>query len=256
VTECDRVRVGAPGIAALPLDDPERLGAWEHARGCVACARALREAERLQALVAAEWRPGPLPAGALARASETIRAELRREAWRLVASVAAVCASIAVFVGFASERSHLTADWARAGGLWAVAVLLATATSSRPVLVTFLALLGAIAAASQSADAGPLAAALGAECLATELASAAAVVGAAWLALRWGTGAPARLAMAATAAAGALAGNAALQITCEAYRSAAHALVFHVGGVVLAAAIAALLWRPPRVALASPGPGT
>jgi hypothetical protein len=108
--------------------------------------------------------------------------------------------------------------------------------------------LGAAAVAALSGPAASLAPLVGAECLAAELVAAGAVAGAAWLALRRGTGAPAPLTMAAAAAAGALAGDAALQITCEAHAAAAHAVVFHLGGVVLAAAIAAVVWRRPRVA--------
>ncbi|HEY6001519.1 MAG TPA: hypothetical protein VIV57_01515, partial [Anaeromyxobacter sp.] len=50
-------------------------------------------------------------------------------------------------------------------------------------------------------------------------------------------------AMAAAAAAGALAGDAALQLACPARAAMPHLLAFHVGGVVLAAAAAGLAWR-------------
>jgi hypothetical protein len=56
--------------------------------------------------------------------------------------------------------------------------------------------------------------------------------------------------MAAAAAAGALAGVAALQLTCGAHVAAPHVLAFHAGGVVLAAVTARLAWRWPRRALA------
>lgn len=246
MTECHRVRADAPGLAALRPDDPERLAAWAHARGCAGCARALREAERLQALVAA-CEPEPLPDGALERASRGIREELRREARRrLVGSAVAVSASVGVFVAFAQDRSRSLLEWALAAVLWALAVLLAATASRRPVLVTAVAVVGAIAAAAVAGHPGPLAPSVGVECLATELASAAVVVGAAWLALRGGTSSPAPASMAAAAAAGALAGAAALQVTCEAHAAAPHLVAFHVGGVVLAAATARLLWRSPR----------
>lgn len=247
---CERIRADAPGLAALPPDDPERLAAWSHASGCTGCARTLREAERLQSLLS-EWEPAPLPVGALERASREIRAQLRRDARRrLAGAVAGVCASVVVFVGFSGTRSRSVSDWALAAGLWALAVVLAATASRKPLLVTALAVLGAVAAGVVSGGAGPLAPSLGLECLATELASAAVVVGAVWLAVRGGTTSPARSAVAAAAAAGALAGDAALQVTCAAHAAVPHLLAFHVGGIVLAAAAAALLWRTPQRATA------
>jgi hypothetical protein len=249
MTGCERVRADAPGLAALPPSDPERLAAQAHARACAGCARALREAERLQVALLSAWEPAPLPVGALERASREIRARLRRDARRrVIASVAAVCASVAVFVGFSRTRSRSASDWALAAALWALAVVLAATASRRPLVATAVAVLAAVATGAISGAAGPLAISLGLECLATELASAALVVGAAWLALRGGATSPARSVVAAAAAAGALAGDAALQVTCAAAAAVPHQLAFHAGGVVLAAAAASLLWRPPRAA--------
>jgi hypothetical protein len=251
MTECERLRADAPGLAALPASDPERAAAWSHASGCVGCARALREAERLQALIAG-WEPAPLPPSALARASLAIRDELQREARRrTIGSVAAACAALVLAVGLARTRSPAAGDWAVAAAVGALAVALAATARRRPLLVTAAAALAALSAALVLGGPGPLAASEGLRCLATELASAGAVVGAAWLALRGGTTSPARSAIAAAAAAGALAGDAALQITCEAHGAAPHLLAFHVGGVILAAAGASLLWRGrPRAAAA------
>jgi hypothetical protein len=246
MTECDRLCADAPGLTALRPDDPERVAAMSHASGCAACARALREAGRLQALIA-EYEPPPLPAGALERAAREIRAQLRRDARRrLVGSVAAVCASVLVFVGFGQSRSRSPADWGLAAVLWAFAVVLASTASRKPLLAPVLAVLAAVAAAAISGAPGPLDALLGLECLATEVASAAMVVGAVWLALRGGTTSPAQSGMAAAAAAGALAGAAALQVTCAAHSAFPHVLAFHVGGVVIAAAGASVLWRTPQ----------
>ena len=62
-----------------------------------------------------------------------------------------------------------------------------------------------------------------------------------WLAFRQVAG-PRRekWSSAAVAAAGALAGHAALHLTCPAAHADAHLFVFHVGGVVLAAMLAVL----------------
>lgn len=242
MTECDRVRAEAPGLAALRSDDPERVAAWSHASGCAECTRALREAERLQILVAG-WDPERLPAGATDGVARGIVAELRREAWRrALGSITAVCASMLLYVGFARTRSSSSEDWAMAGVLGAVAIGLAGFARRRPLPVLGLAVLVALAAGLASGET-PLAGAPGVHCLATEIAAAAMVVGAVWLAIRGGTTAPARSAIAAAAAAGALAGDAALQVTCGAQNEVPHLLAFHVGGVLLAAAGLSLLWR-------------
>lgn len=242
MTECHRVRADAPGLAALPIDDPERVAAWSHAGSCAECASALREAERLQTLIAG-WEPTWLPASALERAGRDIVVELRREARRRAfASIGAVCVAVLVVIGIGRSRSRSPGDWATAAVLGALAIALAAAARRIPLLVVPLAVLAALGAAT-AGEAGTLASGLGLHCLATELASAAIVVGAAWLAIRGGTTSPARSAVAAGAAAGALAGDAALQVTCAARTAVPHLLAFHVGGVLLAVALASLLWR-------------
>lgn len=251
MTRCDRLRAEAPGLAALRSDDPERIAAWSHASGCPGCARALREAERLQTLLAT-FEPAPLPAGAAERTSRAIVAELRREAGRwTLASIAAICASMLLFVGFARIRSRSAEDWAMAVVLGALAVVVAAFARRRPLLLVGVTVAAALSVGLASGRT-PLAGAPGVHCLATELAAAAAVVGAVWLAVRGGTTSPARSAIAAAAAAGALAGDAALQITCGAQDEVPHLLAFHVGGVLLAAAGLSLLWRAAQRAVAGP----
>jgi hypothetical protein len=246
VNECERLCAGAPGLATLPPSDPERVAAWSHASGCLGCARALREAERLQALVAGSETP-PLPAEALERISRPIIAELRREARRrMLASVAGVCALLVVFVGFARSRSSSVEDWAVAAVLGVLAITLAAAARRGPLLVVSGAVTAAVIAAMALGQPGPVVAAIGLHCLATEIASAAIVVGAVWFAIRGGATTPARSAIAAAAAAGALAGDAALQVTCGAHDAFPHLLGFHAGGVLLAVAGASLLWRTAR----------
>jgi len=245
MTDCERIRAEAPGLAALHPQAPERVAAMAHASGCAGCARALREGERLQVLLSG-WVPAPLPAGALERASREVREQLRRDARRRrIGAVAGVCGSVLVFVAFGRGRSPSVSDWALAAALWALAVALAATASRKPMHTTALAVAGAAGAAILSATPGPFAAPLGLECLATEVASAAIVVGAVWLAHRAGTTSPVRSAIAVAAAAGALAGDAALQLTCAAHTALPHVLTFHVGGVVLAAA-ASVAWRTPR----------
>jgi hypothetical protein len=244
MTACERVRAEAPGLVSLDPADPERASAYAHARGCSGCAGALRDAERLHALLA-EVSPEPLPAGALARASLAIAGELRREARRRsFAAAAGAAAAFAAVLALARHASHAAADWALAAVLGAVALALAAASSRGPRVAVAGAAVTAIAAALAAGGAGPIAWDEGARCLAAELASAATVVGAAWLAVRGGGTSPSRTAFAAAAAAGALAGDAGLQVACAAHDSIPHLLAFHVAGVLVAAAAAALL-RPP-----------
>ena len=243
MTECDRIRADAPGLASLCPDDPERIAATSHASGCAECARALREAEQLHSMLPAA-EPDPLAGAAPGRAYTEIREELRREAWRrLLGSIAVVCASVVVLISFARIRSPSIVDWTLAIVLWATAVGMAAAASKRPLLATASAVVASVLAGVVSGASGSLAPSLGLECLATELASAAVVVGALWLAIRGGTTSPARSAIAAAAGAGALAGDAALQVTCAAHTAAPHLMAFHVGGVLLAIAGASALWR-------------
>jgi hypothetical protein len=244
--DCERVRADAAGLAALPPDDPERVAAWAHASGCPGCARALREAERLQALVAAIESP-PLPVEALWRVSHPILAELRQEARRwTIASIAAVSVTLVVLAVLARDGARPAADWAWAAVLGALAIALAAAARRSALLVITAAVLAAVTAAVAAGRPGPLAGAIGLLCLTTEIAAAATVVGAAWLAIRGGTTSPARSAIAAAAAAGGLAGDAALQVSCAAQDAIPHLLAFHVGGVLLAVVGASLLWGARR----------
>jgi hypothetical protein len=246
VTECERIRADAAGLAALPPDDPERAAAFAHAQGCPGCARALAEAARLQALLGEDEAPA-LPAGALARAAQAIEEELGREARRRSAWAAAAAAAVlAAVVGLARRRQAAPLDWGVAAALGGLAVALAALARGRPRTALGAALAAAFAAIL-AGGAGPVEAETGVHCLLTELAGATAVVVAGWLALRGSATRPARAAVAAAAAAGALAGAAGLQIACPAHELASHLVLFHAGGVLLAAVAAALLAGGRRV---------
>lgn len=244
MTVCERLRSDAAGLAALPAGDPERVAAWAHAAGCEGCARALREAERLQAVLG-EWQPAPVSEAALERAARTIEVELRREARRR--SVWSMAAAAAFMVGLVALSRHpggSALDWATAAALAVVALVLAALANRSPLLTVAGAAVASLAAALVTGGPGSLEMRTGVECLVSELASAAAVVGGGWMALRGGTSTLTRRTLAAAAAAGALAGHAALQVACGAHEVRLHLLAFHVGGVLLAAAAASLLWRP------------
>jgi hypothetical protein len=202
----------------------------------------LEEAERLQ-LVVGDLAPSRLDADVLARASSPIVSELRREAGgRMLASVVAVCVAFAAAVMLAQHRSPSRRDWVVALALAAAAAAFAAAERRFRVTVVPLAALAAFVAAAATGVTGGLEAGMGLDCLATELACAAAAVLGAWLAIRRGTSSLGPGAVAAGAAAGAVAGAAALQLTCLAHGSFPHALAFHVGGVLLAAALAGFVW--------------
>lgn len=243
MTDCASLRAQAAGLVALPEDDPQRGEAMAHARGCAGCARALREAERLQGLLG-EAEPGRVPAEVLAKASQTILSDLRREVRRRVAaSAGAACAAFALLLLVSRHRSPALEDRAIAAGLAVAAAALAAAATRWARAAIPAAVAAALAGAAFAGSSGQLGGGLGVDCVAAEIAAAGMVVGAMWLALRGGSTSPARSAVAAAAAAGALAGDAALQLTCGERSSLPHLLLFHVGGVLAAAALGALLRR-------------
>jgi hypothetical protein len=238
VSPCDRVRADAPGLAALPAGDPERDEAWAHARECPACARALDEAERLQALVG-DVAPPSLGAGA--RAPGGIVSELRREGRRrALASAVTVCSAFVLCVVLARHRAATRQGWMLALAVAAAAAALGAAARRWAIAVLVAAPIAAVGLALASGTAGPLEVAMGVDCLATEVACAAAVVAAAWLALRRGTSSLSPRSVTAGAAAGALGAVAALDITCPAHAALPHLLAFHVAGVLVAMAGAAM----------------
>jgi len=244
MTICEQLRADAPGLAALPPDDPQRTAAWEHAAACEGCARALQEAERLQAVLGA-WSPDPVSAATLSRAAAAIAAELSAERRRTSAWTAVAAGAFAIgLVAFARHRGGSALDWTTALLLAAVAMMLAALSGRRPWLSLGGVVAVALAGALVEGRPGPLEVGAGLECLLWELVAAAVVALAGWLALRGGTTAPPRSALAAAAAAGALAGDAGLQVTCAAHGVGPHLLAFHVGGVLLAAGLASLVWRP------------
>lgn len=123
---------------------------------------------------------------------------------------------------------------APARGLSGLATLAACAAS---------ALLAALAAAAPG-----LFAAVGVHCLAFELLAAAGPVAAVALAGGFSAQGP-RWTAAALAASGALAGQVALHFSCPAHSAGLHLLVFHLGGVALAALAGRGLQRAARLAL-------
>ncbi|HUJ26298.1 MAG TPA: hypothetical protein VLW85_09785 [Myxococcales bacterium] len=237
----DPFRESAAAMAQLDPKDPERAAFLEHARTCAECMAAFREGEKLAALLSGVQLPAP-SAAALERARAAVTAEMqpkRRLSWL------PALAAVAAFVVPVLFARHLDSEgWTAA----LVAVGAATILALNAGTVKAGALVGLFASAGFAFAAGgvpgfPRAGAglvtgVGVHCLLTELGVAALpLVAAAWQARR--SAGPGALAQAA--AAGALAGQAALHLSCPAHAQAPHLWMFHVGGVGLAALIGWLL---------------
>ena len=241
---CEEIRRDAAGLAALSRSDPERREAEAHAVGCPDCATALHRGDRLMQLLALGEAPAPSPE-ALRRAAASVLAELvpLPPYGRLIVPVfVAAAAVVVVFTGH--ERSAEPAHWTAAVLAAAVAVCVG-AGFWRGRYAAAAAIVASAAFALLVARGGGLEPRLGAICSAVELAAAAAPLLAALFLLHRGAPlGPGELA--AAAAAGALAGQAGLHLTCEAGPATPHLLAFHVVGVLVAAAIGALMGVAPR----------
>jgi hypothetical protein len=241
VSTCEELRANAVGIAALAADDPERQAFLEHARGCAGCAEALREGERLFAALGRTTLPPPSPE-ALARASAPILRSLRPTPWWLRAGAALAAFAIPVLFSRHSDWE----GWAAA----LLALVLATALSATAGALRAGAWVALAASAGFAIAAGGipgfggdgegLVAQAGVHCFGLEMLGGA--LGAGLVIWRQGWGASS---LPAAAAAGALAAQAALHLTCSAHAEAPHLWVFHTGGVAAAALVAwALQSRP------------
>jgi hypothetical protein len=208
--------------------------------------RALQAAERFHAtLEASALRPSVDPA-ALAIASDAIVMELRCEKRnRMIISGIAVSAAFALAVGLARHRSPSQEDRWLTTALAVAALASAVGGVARgwAVLIALVVPAASLVLAMVTGQGGTLQAAVGIECLVTELACAGTALAAAWLALRGGSTSLGPRAAAAGAAAGALAGMAALVLTCPAHGVLSHLVLFHAAGVLLATATAGIIWR-------------
>jgi hypothetical protein len=248
---CAELQRDAAGLAALAPGDPQRDAAFEHARSCPGCAEALRAGERLLALLDALPPESAPSSAALRRAAEPVL-QVLPPVRPGVALPAVVAAAALLVVAAARSTSGAPRDWIAAAAL-AVAAAGVAALSPRLASAAPAAVALSLLAALAGGGPGPLAVGEGIQCAAIELA-AASVTSLAALALWRGDGpAPARLA--AAAAAGALAAQGALEVSCLARDGAAHLLAFHVGAVALSAlAGAAIGARQLRVASAQRAP--
>ncbi len=235
---CAELRAKAAAVAALPEGDPEREEYLAHARECPGCAEELRKSEKVLRALDAVRLPPP-SAQALRRAVAPVLAELApplRGAW--AARGGAAIAAFALLLLVARQRD--AEGWTAAILIAALAsALAATAGVLRAGALVSVAAAAAFALAAGGAPGfalagqmGGLAPRVGAECLLAELLAAGLPFAAAvWTFRR----SPRAGSLAQAAAAGALAGQAALHLGCPAHAQAAHLWVFHVGGVALAA---------------------
>ena len=241
MSTCDELRQDAAGIASLPEGDPEREQYLLHAGGCAGCLQALREGEKLMRAIEASPLPAPSKE-ALQRASAAIAAELRapaRPRWIWPAAAAAVAAfCVPILLSRQLDREGLAAALVV---LIAATLLAGTAGVLRAGALVTLAASAGFALAAGGVPVGLLSTPVhlgGIDCAVLELAAAALPLAAtAWMFRRRSL--PGALATAA--AAGALAGQAALHLGCPGNHSALHLWVFHVGAVAAAALLGFLV---------------
>jgi hypothetical protein len=238
----DHFAAKAAFIAALAADDPERVEAETHARSCDACARALGEGRGLVAMLDRVPAPPPLSGEALARVSALIERERDRERTasmpRLLAP-AAVVVAWALELAIAKKLAHgatgvvISVGWAlAAASLAAWAGVRARAAAIGATVASLLLVLAAM-----GDDAG-VHALLGVKCTLLELVAACIPFGVAVAFARRAGHSVDPWRASAMAAAGALAGHAALHLSCKVPHAGPHLFVFHFGGVVLAALLA------------------
>ena len=144
----------------------------------------------------------------------------------------------AVSLMLARHPAPMGSAWLKAALLLAVACGVMLLARRRGIAAAVLATVAA-AMPTLVSDHGSLDAATGVHCVILELMTAAVPLGA--LALWHRAKGVSRANVVGVAASGALAGDAVLHISCSAADSVLHLLVFHVGGVLLAGALAGLI---------------
>jgi len=232
-------------VAGLPDDDPERRVAEQHAEHCAACRLALAESRALMRLLDLARAPVELPAGALERAVASIERELRLESRKRAFVPAAFVLGAWVLETFIAKKID-TDPYAVATSMCvALIAALIAGWNRRGVGATVLVVFASGVFALAMGSVPMLAPAIGVKCMLLELVAASLP----WLALRRLAGpVRPRWEASAVAAAGALAGHASLHLSCRVAHADAHLLVFHFGGVVLAAVLGAV--ATPRTAAA------
>lgn len=258
---CEEVQAQAAGLTALPDYDPERRSAFDHATKCFPCGRALRESARMMEMLERAVLPPP-SSEALQRAAAPILAEFdasvqsapvraeRSWSWAMILPAAVAGGAIALWM---TGKGSVVPGRSYPLALGLAMVALVAAAISRHVRTGAAGALGGMLFASLATSlvtATESSLQVGFACLSMELAVAAIPIGTTVLLARAKriVGPPSYYMMAA--AAGALAGQAVLEMRCPA-GSLFHMLGFHTGGVLMAIGIAGLIARLPRLQQAS-----
>lgn len=237
---CKQMSEMATDRAEGCLGAPEREAFDLHLAGCGGCQAYVRQLEVTRQSLSRLPDPEVSPALHAALMAGFDAAAASRSPARLAPwPVLAVILSMRALLGLAQHRQDGAGDWVVAAGLAAVALVLAALAGRFRAALAVSAVGASIAAVAASGRGGGLELATGIHCLALELLAAAVVAGAAWFGVRGGGAGAVQRALAGGAVAGALAADAALQITCAAHGEVPHLLAFHVGGVLLVAAAAA-----------------
>ena len=250
MTICEQVGSRSIALAALSPNDPEREAAVAHARSCPGCAQALREGTLLLELIDLELRPLPLTEAVLQRVERAVLAEVDGarapraapgcQAHLVFAASAAL--AFALLVLLSRQRAPDLGSWIVAAAAASLAALLA-GLSGRGANAVLAAGVASLALAMWAGSAQGLDPLIGLKCVAIELVAASVPFAVAALSRgavpRPSSPGPA----AALAAAAALAGQAALHLTCPVRHALPHLLAFHVAGVALAVVLGARVLR-------------
>ncbi len=257
MSPCHEIQARAAYLAALGKTDPERELAFEHARSCATCAETLAEGERTIALVDGLPPPPPPTELALKRASEPILRELEARRAQFADArmrprtafiwASSIIAGWCVALALAKHRAEDRASW-----FWSALILSASVLGiggivrfDAPVTAAAVAISGIFS--SILGREGMLFPAIGIKCVLIELIAASLPLATtAFLVVRRrAISGPWRFS--AAAALGALAGQAALHLTCPVAAVRPHLLTFHTGGVFLAALMGLAVSRIPTL---------
>ena len=244
---CKQMTEMATDRAEGALGEGARIAFDDHLRGCEGCEAYVRQLEMARLAL------GRLPAPAIPPALNDALLSgfdtwATASGWRFSPWPAAgALGMVVLLLVFARQRSEAPEDWA-IGAVLAIAALAVASLAGRFAMgIVVAAVAAAAAAAIVGGRAGALDLATGVECFVVVLASAGLVAGAAWLGVRGGSRPAVRSTLAMGGLAGALAADAALQLTCHAHGSLPHLLSFHLGAVALVAAAAVAVVRSTRV---------
>jgi hypothetical protein len=237
---CEEIRDQAACIALLPDSDPARQAALEHAAGCDDCRAELERAEKAMKLLDLD-QSGEPPDGALERVAAAVRARQGHVGLWLGAGVLVAAVGVDVAERVLGDRTVIDFGW-----LWPSAIVLVSialigamlAPRGRAgilgLLIGAAALFPLLTLTSNSVDRD------GALCFGLELASAGLPLLIAAVLVGTRRMRASALSFAIASAAGALAGEGAAQMTCP-YRVPHHLFAYHVGAMIVAACVGALI---------------